>query len=209
MRLGILGGSFDPVHYGHLLLAESCREACRLEHVWFLPAAQPPHKRQKLEASGLHRAKMLDLAVAGHNAFQVCRLELDRGGVSYTVDTLAAIQDEVPAAELFLLLGADMLTDLATWRDPAEICRRATPVVVRRAGTAEPDFEPLLKVLPPGSMGRIRDHLLDTPPVGFSSTEIRHRVATGRSIRYQTPPAVVRYIDEQGLYRHTRHQAGS
>ncbi|OHB76195.1 MAG: nicotinate (nicotinamide) nucleotide adenylyltransferase, partial [Planctomycetes bacterium RBG_16_64_10] len=170
MRLGLLGGSFDPVHYGHLLLGECCRVACRLEQVWFLPAAQPPHKVRPLGASGPQRAEMLEMAVADHPAFHVCRLELERGGVSYTAETLAAIRSQVPSAELFLLLGADMLADLPTWREPREICRLATPVVARRAGTPEPNFEPLTKLLPQPEVDRIRNHLVDMPPVGYSST---------------------------------------
>ena len=201
MRLGVFGGSFDPVHYGHLLLGESCREACQLDQVWFLPAAQPPHKRHRLRGSGQQRTAMLELAVADHQAFQVCQLELRRGGVSYTVDTLTAIHAERPDAELFLLLGADMLADLPTWREPATICRLATPMIVRRDGMPEPDFTPLARCLPEERLDQIRDHLVDMPPVGFSSTVIRARVATGQTIRYQTPPDVVRYILAEGLYQ--------
>jgi nicotinate-nucleotide adenylyltransferase len=200
MRLGIFGGSFDPVHYGHLLLGECCREACQLDQIWFLPAAQPPHKRNQLRATGQHRIAMLELAIADQPAFGVSQMELERGGVSYTVDTLTAIHAQRRDAELFLLLGADMLADLPTWRQPATICQLATPMVVRRAGTPAPDFAPLAHFLPQERLDRIRAHLVDMPPIGLSSTEIRARVAAGRTVRYQTTPEVVRYIEAEGLY---------
>ena len=134
MRLGIFGGSFDPVHYGHLLLAETCREACRLDEVWLIPAAVPPHKRDREISPARQRIDMLELALAGNDHLRVSTLEIDRGGVSYTVDTLRAIKDDRPAADLFFLMGADSLRDLSTWREPAEICRLAYPLVVRRSG---------------------------------------------------------------------------
>ncbi len=115
MRLGILGGTFDPVHYGHLLLAEQTREQCGLDRIWFLPAAVPPHKRSAPLTPGARRIEMLRLAIAGHEAFEVSTLEIDRGGVSYTLDTLSAVRQQQPEAELFFLMGADSLRDLPTW----------------------------------------------------------------------------------------------
>src|SRR5690606_24290783 len=116
MRLGIYGGSFDPVHYGHLLLAESCRESCRLDRVAFIPAAVSPHKRDVPPSESKHRVEMLRLAIAGNDAFEISTIELDRGGVSYTVETVAAMAELHPGAELFLLMGADSLVDFPTWR---------------------------------------------------------------------------------------------
>src|SRR5262245_678910 len=136
MRLGIFGGTFDPVHYGHLLLAESCREAQRLDAVWFLPAAVPPHKRDRELTPAEQRSEMLELAIAGHESFGGCRYEIERGGVNYTVDTLAHLREEEPSRELFFLLGADSLRDLGTWREPQRICALATPIVVRRVDAA-------------------------------------------------------------------------
>ena len=120
MRLGMFGGTFDPVHYGHLLLAECCREQCRLDAVWFLPAAVPPHKQDRELTPAGRRIEMLELAIAGNPAFSVCRYETDRGGVNYTVDTLTHFRDEDPGRELFFLLGADMLLDLPHWRNAAQ-----------------------------------------------------------------------------------------
>ena len=118
MRLGIFGGTFDPVHYGHLLLAELCREACRLDQVWFVPAATPPHKSPRAITPAGQRLEMLELAVGGNECFAVSRLEVDRGGVSYTVDTLAELKAADPQRELFFLLGGDSLKDLPHWREP-------------------------------------------------------------------------------------------
>lgn len=201
MRLGIFGGSFDPVHYGHLLLAESCREQCRLDRVWLLPAASAPHKQDRGTASARHRTEMLRLALGGHPTIEVNTMEIDRGGVSYTVDTLAAAHDQEPQAELFLLMGADTLEDLPNWRAPGRICELAIPVVVRRAGSAEPHYESLAGVAPPSRLELFRQFQVTMPIVELASTEIRARVANGLSIRYRTPRAVEKYIQTHGLYR--------
>ena len=200
MRLGIYGGSFDPVHFGHLRLAECCRDQCPLDRVWFLPAAVPPHKPDGLDTSGHDRAAMLEAALAECKGLEVCSLELERGGVSYTVDTLAEIAAERPEAELFWLLGADMLVDLPTWYRPEEICRLATPLVVGRPNAPEPDFERLSGALSPERIDEIRSQQIEMPPVDASSTGIRRRVARGESIDDLTPRAVAEYIAEHGLY---------
>ncbi len=200
MRLGLFGGSFDPVHYGHLLLAECCREQCMLDEVRFLPAAVPPHKPGRELTSGESRVKMLELATAGHPAFAVSRFETDRGELSYTVDTLRHFHRETPEAELFLLMGADMLNDLPTWRESAQVCELALPVAVRRAGSGEPDFDCLAAIATAERIGQIRRHQVEMPQIGISSTEIRRRVARRQSIRFQTPRAVEEYIATRGLY---------
>lgn len=200
MRLGIFGGSFDPVHYGHLLLAETCREACGLSQVWFLPAASPPHKQGGQLLGGKQRVEMLELATSGHDAFRVCPMELDRGGVSYTVETLRTIAAEEPGAELFFLMGGDSLRDLPTWREPAEICRLAIPVVVRRAGAPPPDFAPLAGFVDPQRLALIQASQVEMPIIELSSTDLRQRASEGRSLRYRTPRAVEKYIETQGLY---------
>jgi nicotinate-nucleotide adenylyltransferase len=200
MRLGLFGGTFDPVHYGHLLLAECCREQCRLDAVWFLPAAVPPHKRDRQLTPAAARIEMLELAIAGHPAFSVNRYEADRGGVNYTVDTLAHFRRQDPEGELFFLLGADMLNDLPTWREPARVCQLAAAVVVRRSGAEPLDLDYLGHVVPPEIVQRIRRHEVEMPEIGLSGTEIRRRVGAGLSIRFQTPHAVEEYIETQGLY---------
>lgn len=201
MRVGVFGGSFDPVHYGHLLLAESCREQCELDRLLFVPAALPPHKQDGLHAATKQRSEMLGLAIAGYSPFEISTLEIDRGGVSYTVDTLGEIQQQVPEAELFLLMGAESLADLPTWRDPARICHMATIVVVRRCDAPEIDFGVLDQLVPPDRIQKFRAAQFESPIIELSSTDIRQRVAQGLSIRYRTPRAVEKYIQANGLYR--------
>jgi nicotinate-nucleotide adenylyltransferase len=200
MRLGIFGGSFDPVHCGHLLLAESCREVCRLDRLWFLPAAAAPHKRERRTATARQRVEMLRLAIGGHPAMDVSTLEIDRGGVSYTVDTLDSIHREEPDAELFLLMGADTLIDLPNWRSPARICELAVPVAVGRAGAPSPDYSVLAHLVSADRLDYFRQYYVHMPIVELTSTDIRARVAAGESIRYRTPRAVEKYIETNGLY---------
>ena len=205
MRLGIFGGTFNPVHYGHLLLAESCREQLALDEVWFMPAAVPPHKQNAELTPALARIDMLKLAIGGQDSFQVCSYEIERGGVSYTVETLEHFLVEDPARELFFLMGADSLRDLHTWRAPERICELAIPVFVTRtlSGSADQtvDFSLLEGLVAPERLQIIRQHRVDMPRIDLSSTDIRRRVSEGRSIRYQTPRAVERYIETSGLYR--------
>jgi nicotinate-nucleotide adenylyltransferase len=208
MRLGILGGTFDPIHYGHLLLAECCREQLRLEQVFFLPAAVPPHKQQNDLVSGTQRVEMIELAIAGHEAFAVCPYEVERGGVNYTVDTLAHLHEQDPAREMFFLMGADSLGDLPTWKDPARLCQLAVPVVVGR-GPADglraqgdaPEWDQLEALLGQQRLAEIRRQQVLMPSIELSSSDIRLRVARGQSIRYRTPRAVEKYIETHGLYR--------
>jgi nicotinate-nucleotide adenylyltransferase len=201
MRLGIFGGSFDPVHYGHLLLVESCREQAGLDEVWLMPAAVSPHKRDGSTAPAKDRVEMLRLAVAGHPAINVSTLEIERGGVSYTVDTLRAIHAERPTDELFLLMGADTLADLPKWREPGEILRLALPVAVERHGSPPPDYAAIAGHVTPSRLHAIREQRVDMPVIELSATDIRERVRAGCSIRYRTPRAVEMYIQTQGLYR--------
>ncbi len=199
MRLGIFGGTFDPVHYGHLLLAEQCREQCRLDQVWFLPAGVPPHKLERTIASGKARAEMLELAVAGHDHFRIDRRELDRADPCYTVETLAALKAEDPSRELVFLLGADSLVDFPTWREPRRIVEMAHLAIVNRGGAPLPDLAPLRRDL--GETIESRLHFVTIPGTDISSSDIRRRVRDGKSIRYMAPRAVECYIRTHGLYK--------
>lgn len=201
MRLGILGGSFDPVHYGHLLLAECCREDCSLDQVWLVPTAVSPHKQDQQPAPARARVDMLELAIGGHPQLVVCQIELQRGGVSYTVDTLEAIARQHPDAELFLLMGSDTLNDLPQWRQPARICQLALPVVVGRQGSAQPNWAPLARLVTASRLGDAQGCRVEMPRVELSSREVRRRVAAGRSVRYWTPRAVEQYIQTHQLYQ--------
>lgn len=201
MRIGIFGGSFNPVHFGHLLLAECCREQSALDEVWFIPAATSPHKIDKAQAPDRQRIEMLELATSGHRAFRVSTLEIDRGGISYTVETLSAIASEHPDAELFLLMGADSLRDLPTWREPEKICKLALPLCVERPDSPALDLASIADCVSPARLRQIEAGRATMPSMGLSATDIRQRVAQGCSIRYQTPRAVEEYIATHSLYQ--------
>lgn len=193
MRIGLYGGTFDPVHLAHLVLAEQCREQLALDEVWFIPAASPPHKSGATITDTKHRVAMLELAIAGHPSFKLSRLELERTGPSYTVETLREVRESHPDVEIFLLLGGDSIRDFTTWREPKEIARLAALVAVNR-GTAELADIPTDIVAPEGR----RD--VHMPAIDISASDLRQRVATGRGIRYLVPRAVELYIQQHGLY---------
>jgi len=200
MRLGLFGGSFDPVHRGHLELARCCQAAARLDEVWFIPAATQPLKERGPVASDLDRVAMLGLAVVDEPTWRVSEIELGRGGVSYTVDTLRAIQLQQPHAELFFMMGADSLHDFPRWREPEEILKLATPLVVARAGEPPPDFTSLGGLCSGDRIEAIRAAQVPMPATPISSSEIRSRAARGESIAELVPPVVRQFIQDQKLY---------
>ena len=200
MRVGVFGGTFDPVHYGHLVLAEYCREQCRLDQVWFLPAAVPPHKQRQSLAPAPDRLEMLNLAIGGHETLTVCTLELDCGGINYTVDSLETLRQEYPNETFFFLMGADSLHEMPTWKNPQRICQLATLAIVQRAGTPEIDFNVLAPFLPEPRLHEIEQYRVEMPLIDLHSTQIRRRIHLGLSIRYQVPRAVEKYVQAQGLY---------
>ncbi len=199
MRLGIFGGTFDPIHLGHLVLAEQCLEQCPLDEVWFVPAAQPPHKLAATISPAKARCEMIEFAIAGNSAFRLNTIELNRTGPSFTVTTLEQLKADDPSRELFLLIGADSLRDLSHWREPARILELATIAAVNRGDRPLPDLSGLR-----ASCGERVDNRIVTvtmPGIDLSATDIRRRVADGHRIRYLVPRAVEAYIHEQGLYR--------
>lgn len=199
-KLGVFGGTFDPIHLAHLIVAEQAREQLELDALILLPAAIPPHKQRREITDGKHRLEMARLAVAGNPAFDVSDLELRREGVSYTVDTLRWLHEQHPDDELFLLLGADSLSDLPNWYRPDEIRRLATLAVAGRPRS--PSIESPHSHHSPTSPGDSSNaRVIDIPLMDISSTEIRNRVASRRSIRYMVPAAVEAYIAAHGLYR--------
>ncbi len=200
MRIGIFGGSFDPVHLGHLKLAEACCRQARLDQIQFTPAAQQPHKPQGLIASGAHRVAMLRLAIGDEPRFAVSTAELDRGGVSYTVDTLRELKARDLSAELFLLMGADSLSDFPKWREAGAICELATLVVVHRAGLAEPDFGVLTPLASPARVAEVRGAQVEMPEMPISSSQIRQLIAADGPWQSLVPAAVAEYIKRHGLY---------
>ena len=203
MRIGILGGSFDPIHIGHLLLAERCREEANLDKVWLVPASLSPHKLDQEPTDAKQRIEMLRLAIAGNDRFEVCDIEIERGGISYTVDTLRAIREKQVDDELYFIMGADSLVDFPTWRKPAKICELAKLLIVSRPGS-KMDFDVLDGIMPVESLVNARKRVIENLLIEISSSDIRQRVAVGKSIRYQTTRAVEEYIHVNGLYRNNK-----
>jgi nicotinate-nucleotide adenylyltransferase len=192
MRLGVFGGTFDPIHLGHLILAEGCREACSLDRVLFVVAGVPPHKSAG-RTSITHRLEMVRIATAGHEAFTVSEVEARGPGPHYSFETLATLRESYPGDDLFFLIGADSLVDLPGWRHPDRIAELATLVVVNRPGIAippTPDFVPAHRPMLHVSI----------PPIGISSHDLRARMAEGKSVRYQVPRGVEAYIREEKFY---------
>lgn len=204
MRIGIFGGSFDPVHLGHLIAAESAREQALLDRVVFMPAAQPPHKLDRHLAPAADRLAMLTLATGCNPAFVVSSAELDRGGVSYTVDTLAELASQRPGDTLVLLLGPDAVRGLPTWREPARIAELAELVTVERDRLDDAaslrDDDQLRTVLGAERVEQLIDCRVRMPAVGIRATDIRAAVRAGKSTRYLVPAAVAAYISQHGLY---------
>ena len=190
MRIGLLGGSFDPPHTGHLLAAGDAFDALDLDRLLFIPAGVQPLKAGQAFATADQRLTMVRLLVAGDDRFGVESVEIDRGGLSYTVDTLRDLSARWPAVELFWLVGADVLESFANWREPERIVQLATVVVLQRTGDA-PDLAQM-----PGAA-----RLLATRRIDISSTEIRQRVRDKKSIRGFVPDAVADFIAAERLYR--------
>jgi len=205
VRIGIFGGSFDPVHNGHLLAAECCREQAGLDRVLFVPAAIGPHKQDRQLASGQHRMEMLALATGGNDAFAVSGDELDRGGVSYTADTLERLKALYPGDDLLLILGPDAFLGLPTWKEPRRIVELAGILAVERESLDDlrsaAFHGPLEALLGRERLARVIAERVRLPAIGIRASDLRGAVASGKSIRYRTPRAVEQYITTHGLYR--------
>lgn len=200
-KLGILGGSFNPIHFGHLVLAETAREALGLDRVIFIPAKLPPHKTAAALADGADRLAMVRLAVAGNPAFAVSDMELRRPGVSYTVDTVRALRGKLGAGtSIYFLIGADTISELAAWREVTRLARLCKFVPMSRPGQASPNVAALEQAVGRLPARAILKRALAMPLIGISSSEIRRRIAEGRTIRYLVPEAVAAYIRRKHLY---------
>lgn len=198
-RTALFGGSFNPVHDGHLLLADEVREQLALDRVVFMPAGVPPHKPAAEVAPAADRFAMVKLAIADNPAFEVSDLELRRAGPSYTVDTLEALG--VPASELFLVIGSETFLDLLSWREPRRVAALCRLAVVPRTGSAfDPDGEAARKVVREIGLERDDVRVVHATSLPLSASELRARAAAGRSLRYRVPPAVATYIAEHRLY---------
>jgi nicotinate-nucleotide adenylyltransferase len=199
MRLGILGGTFNPPHLGHLVCAQEAQAQLGLDRVVLMPAGIPPHKDVAADPGAQARFDLCRLAIDGDERFAVSRLELDRPGRSYTVDTLRTLHDENPQDDLTFIVGGDMARSLPSWREPEAVLALATVAVAERAGVAREDVRGELRPLRAAAEGRVR--FFDMPRLDVSSSQVRERVATGQPIRYLVPDAVAAAIAEHGWYR--------
>jgi nicotinate-nucleotide adenylyltransferase len=200
MRVGVFGGTFDPVHLGHLILAEQCREQAALDQVLFVPAALPPHKQEQMLTPFERRVEMLSVAISGHPAFRIEELEKDRAGPSYTVDTLTQLQQARPGDELCFILGSDNLHDLPLWYQPRRILELATLLVVARTDWPTFSEQELKQSLQLADDFPLRYQIVEAPLITIASRDIRRRIAEGRSVRYMIPRAVEAYVEDKGLY---------
>lgn len=199
-RIGIYGGSFDPIHFGHLLFAESAREFCGLNRIVFVPAGIPPHKRNKKQTSGNDRFQMIQLAIQAYPEYSASRFEIDSNEVSYTVRTLRYFHELNPKSQLFLIIGSDMFNDIPNWLEPQEICRLASLVVTQKADEPPLDFSRFQPLVSSEKILEFQRQIVPMPKLELSSTKIRNNIATGKSIRFQLPSSVEQYILENRLY---------
>jgi nicotinate-nucleotide adenylyltransferase len=200
-KIGILGGSFDPVHIGHLIIAEGIADRLGLASVLFIPCHTPPHKNAANLSAGEHRRRMVELAVEGNPRFQACDVELSRGGISYSVDTVAELQAQHEReTEFYFIVGADSITELATWRECKKLLTLCTVVTAVRPGWNLSSWQPHEGIYTPEEIAALKGHIMETPLIGVSSTEIRRRRQRGESIRYLVPADVEEYIVNNNLY---------
>jgi nicotinate-nucleotide adenylyltransferase len=198
VRIGILGGTFNPPHLGHLVCAQEAYLHLGLDRVTLMPTRIPPHKAVDEEPGPEHRLELCRLAVQGDEVrFEVSDLEVRRGGTSYTVDTLDELYSRAPDTELFLIVGSDIAAGLPRWREPERVLLLATLSVAQRPGTSRADVDRALETLDGGDRARF----FHMPEIGISSTMLRERVRADQPIKYFTPDAVADYIDRHDLYR--------
>jgi nicotinate-nucleotide adenylyltransferase len=203
LRLGIMGGAFDPIHMAHLVTAEEARVQFDLDQVVFMPAGDPPHKGRRL-APAESRYLLVSVATASHPRFSVSRFEIDRPGVSYTVDTLEHLTEVTPrGTELYFITGADAVLDILTWKDPARVLELATFIAATRPGYDLSKLSGLLDKLRADTAGLVpeaRVKMMEIPALAISSSLIRERLAAGRGVRYLVPEAVAQILDKSGVY---------
>jgi nicotinate-nucleotide adenylyltransferase len=200
VRVGIFGGTFDPIHMAHLVMAEQCRDQGRLDEVRFVIAARPPHKPEPVTPFA-QRVEMLALAISGQPAFRVEKMERDRPGPSYTADTLEELSRREPGAELVLIVGSDSLRDMPLWYQPVRVVQLAELLVVARPDCPLVPAEELRALLHVDASVALRMEVVESPLLAIASRDLRRRLREGRSVRYMLPRAVEAYIADKGLYR--------
>lgn len=198
-RVGIMGGTFNPIHFGHLMTGECAYEQFGLDKVLFMPSKTPPHKTIQEHISADDRASMVKLAIEGNPHFAFSGMELERSGVTYTVDTLRELHQMHPDCQYYFIIGADSLFDFAKWREPKEILKLATVLVASRYGIAKEKLKEQADKLERMYGGNIQ--IVDMPTIDFSSSEIRTRRKEGKDVRYYVDEKVRIYIEEHELYR--------
>ena len=199
-KIGIMGGTFDPIHVGHLVLAETAYEQYGLDQVWFMPSGNPPHKRNRAgRATDEQRVVMVQRAIAGNDHFALSMEDMQPEGYSYTYLLLERLQAKNPDAEFYFIIGGDSLFDFDTWREPAKICQRAKLLVAGRNQVSKLQVEEQMQALAQRYGGEFL--LLDVPNLDISSNMLRQRTMEQKSIRYYVPDSVGSYISEQHLYR--------
>ncbi len=202
-KLAIMGGTFNPIHIGHLVCAQEAVDQLGLDRVLFMPGGVPPHKEVSAGPGSEERYRMAVIATAGNPHFEVSRYEIDKQQVCYTVDTLRHFREEEPEAGIFFITGMDAVIEIPKWKDPEGILSLATLVAAKRPGHS-------LEAMPAGTRTFLEENrvrILDMPGIGVSSTMIRERVARGRSIRYLVPEGVERFIEKERLYLQEQPQA--
>lgn len=195
-RIGVMGGTFNPIHNGHLVAADEALTAFGLDEVVFVPAGRPWQKEGLDVAPAEDRYLMAVVATASHPRFRVSRIEIDRDGPTYTVDTLGALREALGNVELSFITGADAVLEILSWKDPEEVLRRARFIACTRPGY---DLDRLAKQLPEGMEQRVE--IMEIPALAVSSTDIRRRIREGKPIRFLVPEGVATYIEKSGLYR--------
>ena len=201
MRIGVFCGSFDPVHIGHLWIAEAALESLELDEIRWIPAAMSPLKPNGPVATEEDRLQMLRLAVSGCEKHIIDDREIRRGDVSYTVDTITDLQQEFPDAQLLIIIGSDSLASIREWHESERLLELAVPAVVQRGGEAELDFSVLQGLVDQDRIELIRQQVIPMPVIEISSRDLRSRVAKERSIRFRTPRAVEAMIQSQSIYK--------
>lgn len=198
-RVGILGGTFDPIHYGHLVIAEDCWAQLKLDEVLFVPAGTPPHKRGRAVSLAADRVEMVRLAIAGNCHFRLSRVDVDRPGASYSVDMVSRLRQVLgDEMSVFFIVGRDALADLPRWREPARLADLCQIVAVNRPGYPALDLGRLEPAIPRASERILQ---LVVPELSISASILRQRVREGQPITYMTPDPVIEYIQQHGLYR--------
>ena len=198
MRIGVIGGTFDPIHLGHLIAAEEVRSTLKLQKVLFVPAGEPPHKKHQAVSPAFHRVKMVELSIATNPFFELSLVDVNRPGSSYTVDTLEILRKELgESVELFFIIGMDSLAEIPTWKNPERLIAQARLVVVNRPPYPTVDLTSLEEKLP-GISSRV--DMVPIPGIYIASSDLQERVANCRPIKYQVMESVENYIRENRLY---------